>query len=132
MPDERFKKATVDPSVAAERGDRLIHVAVKRSSVPIIERVCDCDFGFDPFKPEAFQRQQVEERRAGAERMNRRADIVDEARPRQLRRAHPAADCVVRFQHKHRKPGARTRDRRRQPVRPGADYHDIVLSAHPS
>ena len=73
--------------------------------------------GWIQLEPVLGERQRAEERRADAERVDRRADIVDEARQRQLGRARPAADVSARLEHQHRAPGARQRDRRRQPVR---------------
>src|SRR5439155_7444324 len=60
--------------------------------------------------------------------MNGGADIVNEARPRQLRRAHPAADRLLRLEHQHRSARARENDRRAEAVGPRADDDRVVFA----
>ena len=55
------------------------------------------------------------------ERQHRRADVVAEARQRQLGRAAAAADRLPRLVHGHLDAGLRELHRAREPVRPGAD-----------
>ena len=53
--------------------------------------------------------------------MHRSADVVDEARQRQLGGAQAAAELRLGFVHLDVEPRLRERDRSRQPVRPRAD-----------
>src|SRR3954451_6445623 len=61
------------------------------------------------------------ERRRQPERMNRRADVVDEAGQRQLGRPEAAAELLLGLVNLHLQPRARQCDRRRETVRAGAD-----------
>ncbi len=67
----------------------------------------------------------AQERRAEAERVDRRAHVVAEAGQRQRLAARAAADRRRCLEHAHRAPGLRERDRGRQAVRAGA-HHDRV------
>jgi hypothetical protein len=53
--------------------------------------------------------------------MDRRADVVAEARERQLCSARSTADRLLRFEDADRASGLRERDSGREPIRPGAD-----------
>src|SRR6266498_851565 len=55
--------------------------------------------------------------------MDRRADVVDEPRQRQLGRAQAAAELLLGLANLDLQAGPGQRDRRRQPVRAGADDH---------
>ena len=68
------------------------------------------------------ERHVAEARRGNRKRMDRGADVVDEARQGQLSRARAAAERVRRLDDQHRPPGPRQRDRRNQPV--GARAND--------
>ena len=87
----------------------------------IVERVRDRGGWLHELQPVPRQRQLAQERRAGHERVDRRADVVNEARLGQLRRPRAAARRVGALQHQHRQAGLRQDDRRRQPVGAGAD-----------
>jgi hypothetical protein len=57
---------------------------------------------------------------------------MDEARERQLARADAATRVVRALAHVHREPGARQRDRGREPVRARADDHRVRAQATPA
>jgi hypothetical protein len=59
--------------------------------------------------------------RRHAERVDGRADVVDEAGQGQLGRADPTTGLLGPFEDDDRATGTGQRDRRRQPVGPGAD-----------
>jgi hypothetical protein len=65
--------------------------------------------------------QRAEERGGEERRVNRGADVVAKPRERQLRRARPAADRLLRFDDADRTPCLGERDRGSQAVRPRAD-----------
>lgn len=73
-----------------------------------------------------IQRQGAKKRRSGGERMHRRADVVNEARQRQLCGASTAAYRFCGFANEHGAARARQSDRGRQTVRPRADDDCIV------
>ena len=64
----------------------------------------------------------AEERRVAPERVDRRADVVDEPRKRQLGGANTTADGLLRLVDGDLPARARHRDRRGKPVRAGADH----------
>ena len=61
--------------------------------------------------------------------MDRRADVVDVARPRQLLGPGTAAGRGLRLHHEHLAAGERERDRGNETVGPCADDDCVVLSA---
>ena len=69
-------------------------------------------------------------RRRDGKRMDGRTDVVHEARQRQRRRPHAAADGAVQLRTRRTlRPGLRDDDRRRQAVRTGADRRPHRASA---
>ena len=73
-----------------------------------------------------------QERRARRQRMDRRADVVAVAGQRQLGGAGASADRrAARSSTQHRAPCPRELDRRRQPVRAGADDDRVVPCIQP-
>ena len=107
--------------VLAEPAHGRVRRALEQGRGSVVERVRERRRRLDPLEAVLRERQRAEERRRDAERVDRRADVVDESRQRQLGRARAAAHGVGRLEHAHRDPGPRQHDRRRQPVRPGAD-----------
>jgi hypothetical protein len=65
--------------------------------------------------------ERAKERRRGRERMDRRADVVTEARKGQLERARPAADRVLRLDDEDGASCLRECDRGGEAVRACAD-----------
>ena len=96
----------------------------------IIERMRQRNFRFDPTQAEAFERQSFEKWRTRCQRMNRRANVVNESGQGQFGGACPATDGRVRFENKNGKPRSRECDRGRQTIRAGADYDRVILIRH--
>ena len=82
---------------------------------PVVERVSRRRVGLDPLDVEL---ESPKKRRCQRERMDGRADVVDEARERQLGRAQATAELLVGLVNLDLQAGPRERDRSREPVRP--------------
>ena len=80
----------------------------------------------DPFEAVFGERERVEERRARAEGVCGRADVVNEARQGQLGRAHTAAYAILRLNDEDGLARLRQHDGRRQPVRARSDDNRVV------
>ena len=120
-PDEGLEQAPVRGSVLAEAGRGLRDGALEHSRRSVVERMCERRRRVDPLQAVLLERQRAQERRADRPRVDRRADVVAEARQRQLGRPHPAADRVGGLEHQHRTARPRKDDRRCQSVRAGTD-----------
>jgi len=116
--DKRSEKVAVVIGVRAELGRSLVERAMNEDRRTVVERMRDGRRRFDQRQVEL---ERTEERRSGDERMDRRADIVAEARKRELRRARPAADRLSRLVDPDRASGLRESDRRSEAVWPRAD-----------
>src|SRR5437016_7670775 len=83
-------------------------------------------------KPVIFERQALEEGRASREWMDRRAEVVQEARKGELGRSGASAERLLSLQDEHRAACASNLDRSGEAVRPRTD-DDRVPSAfsHP-
>ena len=92
----------------------------------VIERMHDLGGRKDPLEPVLLERQRPEERGGRPEWVNRRAEVVDVARQRQLRRARAASDRVVRLADQNRKSPLGERDRGGETVRPRSDDDRVV------
>ena len=114
-------------AVHAQPLRRPLNRLVKRRRVPVRDRLGHRDVRADPRQPVLFEGERLEERRGRPEGVDRRADVVDEAGPRQLRRARGAARRGVPLQHEHAAARLRHPDRGGQPVRPGADDDGVVV-----
>jgi len=77
--------------------------------------------GMDPLEPVLLQWQRVEVRGGRAERMDRRAEVVDETGQRELRAARAAADRRLGLAYPDLQARTSERDRGRKSVRPAAD-----------
>jgi len=64
--------------------------------------------------------------------VDRRADVVHEARQGQLGGARPAAKGLLRFSDEHALAGPGERDRRDEAVRPRPDDDSVVRRAQPT
>jgi hypothetical protein len=82
----------------------------------VVERMCQHRRRLDPLEPMCGERQRPEQRRRHRERMNGRADVVDEARERELCRASAAAGESIRFEDDDLSAGLRDDDRGRETV----------------
>jgi hypothetical protein len=72
------------------------------------------------------ERERPEEGRPGAERVNRRADVVDEPGQGELGRSRPATDRLGRLADEDGPARPRERDRSGEPVRPRSDDDRVV------
>jgi hypothetical protein len=86
--------------------------------------------GMDPGEAVLGEGQGAQKRRRERHRMDRRADVVDEAGQGELGRARAAADRRLRLQHDDGLARACEDDRRREAVRTGADDDGIIGGAH--
>ena len=124
-------KAADQPSVggcvATEPRRGCLDRALDDSRGAVVERVHDLGGRKDPLEPVLLERQRPEERGGHTEWVNRRAEVVDVARHRQLRRARAASDRVVRLPHQDRESPFGERDRCGEAVRPRSD-HDRVMA----
>jgi hypothetical protein len=116
--NQRSEEAAVVVGVGIERRGGFVERAVDEGRRAVVERMGDGRRRLDQRQVEL---ERTEERRSGDERMDGRADVVAEARERQLCRARPAADRLSRLVDSDRASGLRERDRRREAVWPGAD-----------
>jgi hypothetical protein len=119
--DDRPHEPAVRRPVGAQPGGGLPDRALEEDGASVLERMREGGGRLDQLEPVLRQRERAEEGRAGNERMDRRAVVVDEAGQRQLAGAEAAADLLRRLEHAHAEPGAGERDRGREPVRPRAD-----------
>ncbi len=85
--------------------------------------------GLDPLDAVLLERHRSQERRADAERVNRGADVVTEAREGQLGGPRAAADRGRRLEDEDGAAGPREHDRGRQAVRPRTDDDGVGHSA---
>ena len=128
MPAERLDQPAVALAVLAEPGRGGGERALEHDRVRAVERVRERRVGLDPLHAVPLQRQRLQERRRDAERMDRRADVVPEARQCELLGAQAAADLLRALEHEHADTGPREHDRGSEPVRPGAD--DDCIGRH--
>jgi hypothetical protein len=88
-----------DLAVAGANGRRrLVERAPDQQRGAVVERVREGGGRLDPVHA---QIERAEERRRSGRRMNRRADVMAEARKRQFRRARSAADGLGRLEDEH-------------------------------
>jgi hypothetical protein len=73
----------------------------------------DHHWRFNPFEAEAVERERPQKWRGERERMNRRADVMDEAGQRELSGATASADGLGRFEHDDLVASLRQDNRRR-------------------
>ncbi len=122
---ERPHEPPVAPCVNPERGGRVGDGADEQRGAPVVERVRESRRRLDPLDAVLLERHRAQERRGDGERMDRRADVVDEARQRQLGRPAAAAERFLGLQHPHRQPGPGEMDCRGEAVRPRPDDNRI-------
>ena len=83
-------------------------------------------FRLDPFQSVLRKRQGSKKRRSNRERVNRRANIVKEARQGKLARPRATANGIARLQQQNTKTCSSQTNSRSQPVRPGSHNYRIV------
>jgi hypothetical protein len=91
--------------------------ALEEGRGAIVERVGERRRRLDPLDAVLGERQRAEERRRDPERVDRRTDVVDESRQRQLGRACAAPHRVGGLEDANVEPRLRQHDRRGEPVR---------------
>ena len=116
--DQRSEEVAVGIGVRTERGGGFFERAVDESRGTVVERMREDRRRLDQRQVEL---ERTEERRSGDQRMDGRADVMAEARERQLCGARSAADRLSRLADPDRAPGLRERDRRSEAVRPRAN-----------
>ncbi len=113
--DQRADQSPVRELVAAEPRRRCQQAVLEQDGRPIVERMGRRRTRLDPLDVEL---ERPEERRSQTERVDRRADVVDESRQRQLGRPQAAAELLRGFVNLDLQAGSSQRDRRRETVRP--------------
>ena len=127
IPGNRADQAGVALAILSQGGRSRGHVAADERRRPVVERVSDGDRRLDPLQAVLSQGQLGEDGGRSAQRMDRGADVVQEAGEGQCRGSRASADGGFGLQHQDAASGAGQRDGGRQPVRPGPD-HDRVVS----
>ena len=94
-------QAAVGGGVVAEPRGRRPDGTLQHRRLPAVERVGERDVRVDPLQTVLFQRQRAEEGRGVAQRVNRGAEVVDEAGKRDLCRPRAPADGALAFEHGH-------------------------------
>ena len=123
--DDPAHHAPVGACVLIESGSSRIDVSFQSDRCSVVQRMCERCVRMYPIDVELDF---VEERRYGAERVDRRADVVPEAGKRQFLRSRAAADRVCSLENEHRVPVTRDLERRSQPVRAGTDDYCVVVA----
>ncbi len=129
---ERAHERAPRRSVAAERVGGAVDVAVGDAGAAVVEGVRVGDLRHHQLDP-AFEAEGAEEPRGERHRVDRRADVMVEAREGEFRGPRPAADGVAPLHHLHVQASSRKGHRGGEPVRAGADDHRVELlrrSAH--
>ena len=130
VPRQRFHQAPICTRIFAQFFRRNGDVFKQRRSGAVVERMRQWNFGFDPFKTEALQRERLKKRRACCKWMNCRTDVMQKARQSELGRTRAAADCCVSFVNKNGTSRARQCNRCRETIRSRADDNRIVFNRH--
>jgi hypothetical protein len=125
-PDE----PTVGGSVIAQPGRGPPDRPVERGCRPVVERMRELDRRVDPLEPVLGEGQGPEEGRCDAGRVKGRADVVDEARQRQLGRARSPAEGVRSLPDENPLARPCELDRRGEPVRPAPDDDRVVAAGY--
>ena len=123
---QRRHQPAVGGPVRPERGRGRVERAVEYGRRPAVQGVGERQLRVDPRQAVPLQRQGAEERRADGQRVDRRTDVMHEARQRQFLRARAAADGVLRLEHGHGAPGAGQGDRGAEAVGARTDHHCVV------
>ena len=130
VPRQRLHQAPIRARIFVQLFRRNIDVFAETGGGAVIQRMRQWNFGLDPFKTEALQRQRFEKRRACCKWMNCRTDVMQKARQSEFGRTRAAADCRVCFVNKNGTSRARQCDRRRETIRSRANDNRIVFNRH--
>ena len=112
--DERREQASVGAAVPAERARRVLQRARRGGGPSAVKRMGERDRGASQRHPSGWVL--AEERRRGEEGMNRGAEVVPEARQRELLGAAPAPRRLRPLVNRDFQPRARERQRGGEPV----------------
>ena len=118
---QRPEDAAPGRPVAAEPRAGLVQRADHDARGSVVQRVCEVDLGKPPDQAVLGQRQRAQVRRRDAERVHRRAHVVEKTGHGQLRGAGAATDRVLALEHRDRPARLCEGDRGGQPVGTGAD-----------
>ncbi len=137
-PGQRPHQFSITLPVRAEPGGRVAERPMQRRGASVIERVRERDVRMDPAQPVVLERKLSKERRARAERMDRRAHVVVEAGECELRGAAAPTYVLMRLDERDRHALPREHDGSREAVRPGPNddgtlrhQRPCLLSARP-
>ena len=125
--DEWLQQPLPCGAVGTEPRRSLVHAAVQHTRSTAIERVSEWNFWIAPPQPVRAEPIECERRGRHAKGMDRRADIVDEARQRELGGTCAATDLGSRFQDQHRATGFGQAYRSGKPIGPRA-HNDRIES----
>ena len=124
--DELLPALPVAGAERVERAHGVVEVLGERGAAPAGQRVDHRDLRLDPAQAVALELELLEHRRGDAGGMHGGEDVVLKAGQRQLGGLGGAAERRRSLDDEHRAPGAGQRDRRGQPVGPGADDDRVV------
>ena len=130
VPRQRLHQAPICARIFVQLFRRNIDIFAETGGGAVIQRMRQWNFGLDPFKTEALQRQRFEKRRACCKWMNCRTDVMQKARQSEFGRTRAAADCRVCFVNKNGTSRARQCDRRRETIRSRANDNRITSIWH--
>lgn len=91
-----------------------------------VERMRERAGGMHPFESMVLERHGAEEGRTESQRIDGRADVVEESPKRQLFRPGSAPNGRVRLEQQNRQTAPRELDAGRQTIRSGAHGHGVV------
>ncbi len=116
------------PALRVADGDaRLLEGLEQHPGAAVVEGVGGVDLRLRPGEPQLLERELAERRRVGAEGVDGRADVVQEAGEGQLGGPGAAAGDVLRLEDDHRGTGGGEADGSGEAVRARADHHGVVV-----
>ncbi len=127
---QRPEDPTPPAAVDAETRCGLDHVTAQHAGRAVLERVGDVDLGPAPAQPVLGQRERPEVGRGDAERVDGRADVVQDPRLGQLGGAGAAAELGGGLEHGDRHPLLSQGHPGREAVGSRADDDRATTSAH--
>src|SRR5262249_39969839 len=123
-------QAPIRARIVVQLFRRNIDVSAETGGGIVVQRVRQRNFGLNPFKPEALQRERLEKWRGCCKWMNCRTDIMQKERQSELGRTRSTPNRRVCFTDNDGTSRARKRDRRREAIRSRADDNRIISICH--
>ncbi len=120
--DELAIRAAIFVAIRVEVGERVVEPATQDHRGSVVERMRHRRGRLDPAEAVVGEGQAAQPGRQDPERMDRRADVVDEARQRRFGAARAAAGPALRLEHHDLRAGLGDADRGGQAV--GTGTHD--------